>query len=198
LIGIPLGIFSDLKQYKFEDNLIMVSSLFGMSLPGFFLGPMLIWIFAIKLNIFPVSERGGLSHLVLPALSLALPLSAILLRVTRASMLEVIKEDYITVAKAKGISAFHVYFKHALANALMPIITTVGLQIGALLTGTVITETIFDWPGIGTLLFSSIQERDYPMVQGCILIIALIYVFVNFFTDIAYAIANPKVRLENN
>lgn len=195
LCGVPLGIFAAVKHYSLTDHSILISSLLGMSIPGFFLGPMLIWLFAILLPWFPVSERGGIEHLILPALSLALPLGAIIMRMTRASMLEVIKEDYIRTAQAKGISKHRVYFRHALRNALMPIITIVGLQIGALLTGTVITETIFDWPGLGTLLFNAIQSRDYPVVQGCILLISLTYVFVNLLTDIAYGVADPKVRM---
>ncbi|MCB0391386.1 MAG: ABC transporter permease [Bdellovibrionales bacterium] len=195
LFGIPLGIIAAVKQYSTVDNSILVTSLFGISLPGFFLGPMLIWIFAILLPLFPVSERGGIENLVLPALSLALPLGAIILRMTRTQMLEEIKQDYIRVARSKGLSDFPVYFKHALRNALIPVITIIGLQVGALLTGTVITETIFDWPGIGSLLLQAIQQRDYPIVQGCVLLIALTYVIVNLFTDISYAIVNPKVRL---
>ncbi|MCB0366131.1 MAG: ABC transporter permease [Bdellovibrionales bacterium] len=195
LFGIPMGIIAAVKQYSWMDNSVLVTGLLGMSIPGFFLGPMLIWIFALHLDWFPVSERGGLEHLLLPAVSLALPFGAILMRMTRASMLDVIKEEYINVARAKGLHPVWVYSKHALANALMPIITIVGLQLGALLTGTVITETIFDWPGIGTLLFQSIQSRDYPLVQGCILLISLTYVAVNLLTDLAYGLANPKVRL---
>ncbi|MCB0367610.1 MAG: ABC transporter permease, partial [Bdellovibrionales bacterium] len=156
LFGIPMGILAAVRQYSWIDNSVLVSGLLGMSIPGFFLGPLLIWIFALHLDIFPVSERGGIEHLVLPAISLALPFGAILMRMTRASMLDVIKEEYINVARAKGLHPVWIYAKHALANALMPIITIVGLQMGALLTGTVITETIFDWPGIGTLLFQSI------------------------------------------
>jgi peptide/nickel transport system permease protein len=165
-------------------------------MPGFWLGPMLILIFAIQLDWFPVSERGGIEHLVLPAFSLALALSAIIMRMTRTSMLEVIREDYIRTAKSKGLNKIKIYFKHALRNALMPVITIVGLQFGALLTGTVITETIFDWPGIGTLFFSAIQERNYPLVQACILVVSLTYVFVNLVVDIAYAAVNPQVRLQ--
>ena len=195
LFGIPLGIWAAVKQYSFVDNSILVTSLFGISLPGFFLGPMLIWIFAILLPWFPVSERGGLENLVLPALSLALPLGAIILRMTRTQMLEEIKQDYIRVARSKGLADIPIYFKHALRNALIPVITIIGLQIGALLTGTVITETIFDWPGIGSLLLQAIQQRDYPVVQACVLLIALTYVIVNLLTDISYAIVNPKVRL---
>ncbi len=195
LFGIPLGILAAVKQYSTVDNSILVTSLLGISLPGFFLGPMLIWIFAILLGWFPVSERGGLENLVLPALSLALPLGAIILRMTRTQMLEEIKQDYIRVARSKGLADFPVYFKHALRNALIPVITIIGLQVGALLTGTVITETIFDWPGIGSLLLQSIQQRDYPTVQACVLLIALTYVLVNLLTDISYAFINPKVRL---
>ncbi|MFK8137508.1 MAG: ABC transporter permease [Bdellovibrionales bacterium] len=195
LIGIPLGIVAAVRQYSALDNSVLVGGLLGMSLPGFWLGPMLILVFAIQLDWFPVSERGGIENLVLPALSLALALSAIIMRMTRTSMLEVIQEDYIRTAKSKGLSAAPIYFKHALRNALMPVITILGLQFGALLTGTVITETIFDWPGIGTLFYQSIQERNYPLVQACILVVSLTYVFVNLFVDIIYAVVNPQVRL---
>lgn len=195
LFGIPLGVFSAMKQYSHFDHSILIFGLLGMSVPNFFSAPLLIWIFSLQLDWLPVSDRGGIEHLILPALSLALPLGAILLRMTRTSMLEVIKEDYIQVAKAKGLGFFKIYFSHALFNALIPIISIVGLQVGALLTGTVITETIFDWPGIGSLLFQAIQQRDYPLVQSCILVISLTYVFVNLFTDLTYAAVNPKIRL---
>lgn len=195
LIGIPLGVLAAIKQYSWVDNSVLVGGLLGMSMPGFWLGPMLILIFAIHLQWFPVSERGGIEHLVLPALSLAFALAAIQMRMTRAAMLEVIKEDYVNVARAKGLRPWIIYFKHALANALMPIITIVSLQFGALLTGTVITETIFDWPGVGTLLFGAIQQRNYPLVQGCVLLISLTYVLVNLLTDIAYGFVNPRVRI---
>ncbi len=195
LIGIPLGVLAATTQDSSTDNFVVVGGLLGMSMPGFWLGPMLILIFSIKFDILPVSERGGFEHVILPALSLGFALSAILMRITRASMLDVIKEDYVRTARAKGLSSKVVLFKHALRNALMPIITIVGLQFGALLTGTVITETIFDWPGVGTLFYQSIQQRNYPMVQGCVLFISLTYVVVNLLTDLAYALANPKVRL---
>ncbi len=194
LLGIPMGVLAAIRQYSWLDNSVLLGGLLGMSVPGFFLGPMLILIFSIQLDWFPVSERGGLAHLVLPATSLAFALGAILMRMTRASMLEVVKSDYITVARAKGVHPFRLFFHHALRNALMPIITTLGLQFGALLTGTVITETIFDWPGVGTLFYSAIQQRNYPLVQGCVLFIALTYVMVNLLTDLAYAAANPQVR----
>lgn len=195
LIGLPLGVLAAIKQYSWTDNSVLILGLLGMSMPGFWLGPMLILIFSIQLDWFPVSERGGIEHVILPAISLGMALGAILMRMTRAAMLEVIKEDFVRTARSKGLPPMLVYFKHTLRNALMPIITIVGLQFGALLTGTVITETIFDWPGIGTLFFDAIQQRDYPLVQGCVLFIACTYVFVNLATDIAYAIANPKVRL---
>lgn len=195
LFGIPLGVIAAVKRYTFYDRALVSVGLFGMSFPGFFLGPLLIYFFAILLGWFPVGERGGLEHLVLPSISLALPLGAVLMRMTRASMLDVLHEDYVRVAKAKGLSSFKIYYVHALRNALIPIITIVGLQFGAILTGTVITETIFDWPGLGTLLFDAIQRRDYPLVQGCVLIISLIYVTVNFITDIAYILAHPKMRV---
>ena len=195
LIGLPLGVLAAIRQYSWTDNSVLIMGLLGMSMPGFWLGPMLILIFSIQLDWLPVSERGGIEHVILPAISLGMALGAILMRMTRAAMLEVIKEDFVRTAHSKGLHPTLIYFKHTLRNALMPIITIVGLQFGALLTGTVITETIFDWPGIGTLFFDAIQQRDYPLVQGCVLFIACTYVFVNLVTDIAYAIANPKVRL---
>lgn len=195
LFGIPLGVLAAVKRYTFFDRALVSFGLVGMSFPGFFLGPLLIYLFAISLGWFPIGERGGLSNLVLPAISLALPLGAVLLRMTRASMLDVLFEDYVRVAKAKGLNSFKVFYVHALRNALIPIITIVGLQFGAILTGTVITETIFDWPGLGTLLFDAIQRRDYPLVQGCVLVVSLIYVSINFITDLAYILAQPKMRV---
>jgi peptide/nickel transport system permease protein len=195
LIGIPLGVLASIKQYGVVDNSVLVGGLLGMSLPAFWTGPMMILIFSIYLDIFPVSGRGTVSHVILPAVCLGLSLSAILMRMTRSSMLEVNKEDYIRTAISKGVSRTKVLFKHALRNALIPIITIVGLQFGALLTGTVITETIFDWPGIGSLFYEAIQQRNYPVVQGCVLFISFTYVTVNLLTDLAYAIANPRVRL---
>jgi peptide/nickel transport system permease protein len=194
-IGIPFGVLAAVRRNTWVEKLALGYGLVGMSTPGFWLGPMLILGFAIQLDWLPVSERGGLEHLVLPSLTLALGLSAILTQVTRASMIEVVREDYVNVARAKGLRPFKIWFKHALANAMMPIITIIGLQFGALLTGTVIVETIFDWPGVGTLLFQAIQQRNYPLVQGCVLLIATTYVVVNLITDLAYAAANPKVRL---
>ena len=194
LWGIPAGVWAAARARRWPDHVSGGIGLVGMSVPGVFLGPALVYVFAMKFDLLPVSERGGIDHLILPALSLALPLGAVIVRMTRASMLEVINEDYMRTARSKGLSERAVYFHHGLRNALSPIVTIVGLQLGALLTGTVITETIFDWPGLGTLLYSAIQRRDYPVIQGCVLFVACIYVLVNFLTDLAYGMVNPKVR----
>lgn len=194
LWGLPAGVLTAAKAGGWRDYLANTISLLGMSVPGVFLGPLLIYLFAIQLDWFPVSDRGTLAHLVLPACSLALPLGAVIMRMTRASVLDVLNEDYIRTARSKGLANRTVYFKHALRNAMIPIVTILGLQLSALLTGTVVTETIFDWPGIGSLVFAAIQRRDYPLVQGCVLFVATIYVLVNLLTDIMYGVVNPKVR----
>jgi peptide/nickel transport system permease protein len=196
LIAIPLGVWAAIRKQTFIDHVLRLMSLLGTSSPSFWLGPLFVSLFALRLDWFPVSERGGVEHLILPVMTLATGLIAVLTQFTRAAMLEVIKEDYLRTARAKGVSPAKVYFRHALSNALMPLITVAGLQFGALLTGTVIIETIFDWPGLGTLLFQAIGQRDYPVVQACVMTIAFIYVLVNLLTDFAYAAANPKVRLE--
>ncbi len=193
-IGIPLGVTAAINKNRFFDHAARVFSLTGSSLPSFWIGPLLVYIFALKLDWLPVSERGDLKHLVLPALTLSVGLIAILSQVTRAAMLEVMNEDFVRTARAKGAANVTIYFRHALANASIPIITVTALQFGAVLTGTVIVETIFDWPGIGTLLFQGIQNRDYPIVQGTVLVIAVIYALVNLTADILYAVANPKLR----
>jgi peptide/nickel transport system permease protein len=195
LWGLPWGAWAGARPQTSCDRMSLLAGLVAMSLPGIFLGPLLIYVFAIRLDLFPVSERGGLEHLFLPALSLAIPLGAVILRITRASMREVVNDDYIRTARSKGLTEKTIYLHHALRNALMPVVTIVGIQTGAILTGTVITETIFDWPGIGSLLYNAIQRRDYPVIQGCVLLIATIYVLVNLLTDLAYGLVNPKVRL---
>lgn len=196
LWAIPWGAWAGAHPGSICDRLSLLAGLLGVSLPGVFLGPLLVYLFALQLDLFPVSEIGTFRHLVLPALSLAIPLGAVILRMTRVSMLEVARDDYIRTARSKGLSEGVVYLKHALRNALMPVVTIVGLQVGAVLTGTVITETIFDWPGLGSLLITAIQRRDYPVVQGCVLFIAIIYVLVNLFTDLLYGAINPRVRFE--
>ncbi len=195
LIGIPLGVMSAVKKGHFIDHILMVYSMLVLSIPGIFLAPVLIWFFSIKLNLLPVSERGGLEHLILPTLSLALPLGAVMMRVTRISLLNVLNEQYIRTSYAKGLPFFRIYFRHALKNALIPIVTIFGLQLAALITGTVITETIFDWPGIGTLLLEGIEQRDYPLVQGCVLFISVLYIVVNLITDLSYGFINPSVKV---
>lgn len=196
LWGLPLGVKAAVKPGSTWAWIAEAAGLLGMSVPAVFLGPLLVYVFAIKLDLLPVSERDGWLSVILPAMSLALPLGAVITRMTRASVREVLDEDFIRTARSKGLSDRTVYFKHALRNALIPIVTIVSLQLGALLTGTVITETIFDWPGIGTLLFGAIQRRDYPVVQACILMVACIYVLVNFLGDVMYGAVNPRVRLE--
>jgi peptide/nickel transport system permease protein len=196
LIAIPLGIIAALREGTAVDNAAVLFSLVGVSLPNFWLGPLLIILFSIKLGWFPVSGKAGIASLVLPAITLGAAFAAILSRMTRASLLERLGEDYLMVARAKGLPEWKVILKHALRNALIPIITVMGLQIGALLSGAIITENVFSWPGIGTLLINAIEARDYPLVQGCILFISLSYVLVNLLTDLFYGWADPRIRLK--
>jgi peptide/nickel transport system permease protein len=196
LIAIPLGIIAALREGTAVDNAAVLFSLVGVSVPNFWLGPLLIILFSIKLGWFPVSGKAGLASLVLPAITLGAAFAAILSRMTRASLLERLGEDYLVVARAKGLPEWKVILKHALRNALIPIITVMGLQIGALLSGAIITENVFSWPGIGTLLINAIEARDYPLVQGCILFISLSYVLVNLLTDLFYGWADPRIRLK--
>ena len=193
LWGLPAGGFSAMKKGRWDTG-IGIISLLAMSLPVFFVAPILIWLFALKLSWFPVSERGaGLEYFILPAVSLALPLGAVLLKMSRAAFLEVLQKDYIRSARAKGLSPLSVGLKHGLKNSLVPIVTVLGLQSGALLTGTVIVESIFDWPGLGLLLLEAIQKRDYPLVQGAVLLISVIYVLVNLTVDLMYVWIHPKM-----
>jgi len=195
LIAIPIGILSATKQYSLMDNASMLFALIGISMPNFWLGPLLILFFSIRLGWLPVSGIGGVQHLILPAVTLGMGMSAILTRMTRSSILEVIREQYIVTARAKGLAERVVLFKHALKNALIPVITIIGLQFGALLSGSIITETIFSWPGIGRLLIQAINQRDYPVVQGTVLFISLCYVLVNLLTDLLYGAADPRIRV---
>jgi peptide/nickel transport system permease protein len=196
LIAIPLGIIAALREGTVVDNAAVFFSLVGVSIPNFWLGPLLIILFSIKLGWFPVSGKAGLASLILPAITLGAAFAAILSRMTRASLLERLGEDYLMVARAKGLPEWKVILKHALRNALIPIITVMGLQIGALLSGAIITENVFSWPGIGTLLINAIEARDYPLVQGCILFISLSYVLVNLLTDLFYGWVDPRIRLK--
>lgn len=194
LIGLPLGIIAALKVNQWPDILANLFSLSISAMPHFWMGPMLMMVFALWLGLLPVSGMESGAAIVLPALTLGFGLAAILTRMTRASMLEVLHEDFIRTARAKGLTERAVILRHALRAALLPIVTVLGLQLGSLLAGTVITETIFSWDGVGRLLVESIEKRDYPVTQACVLVVALLYVMVNLATDIIYTKIDPRVR----
>jgi len=195
LIALPIGILSALRKNSWFDFLARIFSLLGVSVPNFWMGPLLILLFSIRLGWLPVSGKDGILHLILPALTLGLAMSGFLSRMSRASMLEVLGAKYLESARAKGLKEAAVILKHALRNALIPILTVIGLQFGALLSGAVITETIFAWPGIGRLLINAIFSRDFPLVQACVLIISFSYLVVNLLVDLCYALADARVRL---
>ena len=196
MLAIPLGVIAAVWRGTAADYGAMTFALAGVSIPNFWLGPLLAIVFAVELGWLPVSGRGTLAHLILPAISLGLALSAILARMTRASLLDELDELYVRAARARGVSKMVAITAHALRNSMVPLLTIIALQFGAVLTGAVITETIFAWPGIGRLLIQSIGFRDYPMVQGCILLIAVTYVTVNLVTDLMYGVLDPRIRLE--
>ncbi len=196
VLAVPLGILAAIRRDTILDFSAMGFALFGVSIPNFWLGPILILVGSIWLGWFPVSGRGNPLSLVLPALTLGTAMAAILSRMIRSSLLEILTEDFMRTAKAKGLPESLIILRHGLRNALLPIITLLGLQLGALLGGAVITETIFSWPGIGSLVIEAIQRRDYPVVQATVLIISISYVLINFLTDLAYAWADPRIRLE--
>jgi len=193
-IGIPLGIYAALKADQWQDLVVTLVSVRLSAMPAFWLGPILMLVFAVYFGWFPVSGMESNTSIILPALTLGLGLSAILTRMTRTSLLEVLNDDYIRTARAKGLSESTVILRHALRAALLPIITIVGLQMCSLLAGTVITETIFSWDGIGRLLVESIEKRDYPVTQACVLVVAFSYVLVNQVTDLVYRLADPRVK----
>ncbi len=195
-ISMPLGIFSALKQHSLVDSGSMFFALLGVSLPNFWLGPLLILFFSLQLNLFPVSGKEGILDFVLPGITLGLGMAAILTRMVRSSLLEVKNREYIVCARAKGIKEYLVVIKHTLRNALIPVVTILGLQFGGLLAGSIITETIFSWPGIGRLTVQAINARDYPLVQGCVLCISLTYVFINLGTDLLYAFIDPRIKYQ--
>ena len=198
LIALPLGIIAAVWRGTAVDYSAMTLSLVGISVPNFWLGPLLAIVFAVELGWLPVGGRGTLAHLVLPAVTLGAALAAILARMTRASLLEELREPYVLAARAKGVSRTRAVLHHALRNSLIPIVTILGLQFGVVLTGAVITETIFAWPGIGRLLIQSISFRDYPTVQGCVLLIAVTYVGVNLVTDLTYGFLDPRIRVDRS
>ncbi len=201
-VSVPSGILSALHRNRWQDRTLGVVSLVGLSFPNFALGPILILVFSIYFGWLPVSTAGTggvgdfLVHLILPAITLGLGLAAILTRMVRTAMLEELGQDYIRTARAKGLNENTVVYRHALRNALIPVLTVIGLQFGSLLSGAIVTETIFSWPGIGRLTLSAISNRDYALVQGCILAVGLTYVAINLLTDVAYTIANPRMRSE--
>ncbi len=196
IIALPLGVLAAVRKDSFWDTGAMAFSMLGVAIPNFWMGPLLILVFSLWLGWFPVSGNDQTLSLVLPALTLGTALAAILSRMIRSSLLEVLNEDYIRAANARGLSPATIIWKHGLKNAALPVVTIMGMQLGALLAGAVITETVFSWPGIGQLTIESIQKRDYPVVQSCVLLISLSYVFVNLLTDLAYAYLDPRVSLE--
>jgi peptide/nickel transport system permease protein len=196
LMSIPLGILSAIRAGTAVDYGAMGFALFGVAIPNFWLGPLLVLAFSLNLDFFPVSERGGWDSYILPAFTLGTALAAILTRMTRTTILENLQEDYVRTARAKGLSETPVLFKHVLRNAALPVVTLMGLQFGVLLTGAVITERIFDWPGLGTLILDGIGNRDYPVVQGCVLVFSGTYVLVNLLTDLLYGALDPRIQLD--
>jgi peptide/nickel transport system permease protein len=196
LIALPTGIISAIRKNTIVDNACMTGALLGVSMPNFWLGLLLIWLFALSLGLLPSFGYGGIKHLILPTITLGTSMAAITTRLTRSSMLDVLNQDYIVTAKAKGLDERTILLKHALKNAMLPVITFVGLQLGFLLGGAVIVETIFAWSGIGRLLVDSIYARDFALIQGCVLFIAVIFALANLAVDILYAYLDPRIRYE--
>ncbi len=196
LISFPLGAWAAFRENTPVDSLVTFISSAGLAIPNFFLGPLLIILFSLKLGLLPVSGSEGLKYIVLPALTLGTSMSAFLTRIIRVSIGTELKKSYVVLARAKGLSETKIFLKHLLKNSMIPIVTTIGLQLGALLTGAIVTETIFSWEGIGFLLITSIKRRDYPMVQGLIVFITFIYLIVNLLVDLSYFILDPKIRHE--
>ncbi|NQE04914.1 peptide/nickel transport system permease protein [ANME-1 cluster archaeon GoMg1] len=196
LIALPTGIISAVRKNTIVDNTCMTGALLGVSMPNFWLGLLLIWLFALSLGLLPSFGYGSIKHLILPTITLGTSMAAITTRLTRSSMLDVLNQDYIVTAKAKGLDEKTILLRHALKNAMLPVITFVGLQLGFLLGGAVIVETIFAWPGIGRLLVDSIYARDFALIQGCVLFIAVIFALSNLAVDILYAYLDPRIRYE--
>lgn len=194
LIGVPLGVLSAVKQYSFLDLISTVTALFMASVPGFWLGLMMMLLFSLKLGWTPVSGAESWSSYILPTLTLAIPSSASLLRLTRSTMLETIRQDYIRTARAKGVKEGHVIFRHALKNALLPLITSVGMHFGGLLGGTVLIESVFSFPGLGSKMLSAIRDKDVPMVTGCTVFLAVLFCLIMLVVDLLYAYVDPRVK----
>lgn len=196
VVGIGLGVASALKPNTWVDALAMILALIGVSMPVFWFGLLAILFFSVELGWFPVAGRGTFAHLVLPAITLGVSSTGVIARMTRSAMLEVLNQDFVRTARAKGLPGRSIVFKHALRNALIPVITIGGLEFGSLMAGAVITETVFTWPGIGRLLVQSILARDYPVVQGAVLMIALSFIIINILVDLVYGMIDPRIRFD--
>ena len=194
IVGVSLGIYSALQENRISDHILRIVTLFGVSMPGFWVALLLIMVFSLKLKLVPVAGYGSLENLLLPAAALSLHSVAAVMRVTRTSMLETLGQEYIRFAKAKGLPVWRIISRHALKNAMLPVITVIGFQMGSLLGGAVVIEKIFAWPGIGSLLVDSISARDLPMVQGCVLAIVTMFLLVNFLVDMTYTHLDPRIR----
>ena len=195
LLAVPAGIYAAVHRDGVLDRLLMAGALIGQAMPIFWLGIMLITLFSVKLGWLPTSGRGSLAQLIMPSVTLSTYVMALLARLTRSNMLDVLREQYVRTARAKGLREAVIVHKHALMSAALPIVTVLGLQVGALLSGAVVTETVFNWPGIGTLALRAIQQRDYPVVQGVVLVSAALFVLINGMVDLAYRYLDPRVRL---
>lgn len=196
IIGISVGIISSVKQYTFFDHSSMIIALMGISAPVFWVALILQLIFGLKLKWLPISGYSGVEYMILPAIALGTRFAATIARMTRSSMLEVIRQDYIRTARAKGLSERVVIYKHALKNAMIPVVTIIGLQIGGLLTGSILTETVFGIPGLGRLSIEGINNRDFPVIQGTVLFTALVFVFTNLIVDLSYSFLDPRIRYD--
>lgn len=196
LVSIPLGIYTAIHQNTWKDTAGMIFALFGTSMPNFWLGLMLIIIFALHLRLFPTGGNFGWKSLVLPAVTVGFGLAALITRITRSSMLDVMRQDYMTTARAKGCSEHRVIYKHGLKNALIPIITAIGLQMSLVITGSVLAETVFSWPGIGRLVYESITRRDIPMVTGSIILSSILMCLINLVVDLVYAFFDPRIKAQ--
>lgn len=193
VVGIPLGVVSARRPNSWLDNLVRVTTLFGLSMPIFWIGLLLIVLFSLWLGWLPAGGRGTVAHLVMPAFTLALPSIAMLARMTRSAMLEVLREDYVRTARAKGVPGPRVLMRHALRNALIPVVTVLGLQTGQLLGGAILTETVFSWPGIGRMIVRAIFARDYILLQGGVIVLAVTFLVVNLLVDLSYAYFDPRI-----
>jgi peptide/nickel transport system permease protein/oligopeptide transport system permease protein len=194
--GVLIGVISAAKPYSFFDYTSMLAALLALSAPVFWLGLMLMLLFSVRLGWLPAAGRGSFAHLVLPSLTLAASSLALIARFTRSTMLEVLRQEYVTTARSKGLGERRVILLHALRNALIPIITVIGLRFGALLSGAVLTETVFAWPGVGRLVVDSVSARDYPVIQGAVLVIAFSFVLINLVVDLLYGVVNPRIRYD--